>query len=58
MLIEVCRDPEDPERWIWRIISRNGRTIVTCPTPYLRKKACVDIAEKIASGITRMSVES
>lgn len=57
MLMEVCRH-SDGERWIWRIIARNGRVLVTCPVPYLRKKACVDIAERIATGITKMSVES
>lgn len=57
MLMEVCRDT-DGVHWIWRIISRNGRLIVQSPKPYLRKKACEDIATKIASGITRMSVES
>lgn len=57
MMMEVCRH-RDGVRWIWRILARNGRVLVECPTPYVRKKACVDIAEKIASGITKMSIES
>lgn len=55
MLMDVYRDDEGS--WRWQIISRNGRIIVRSPAAYVRKKACVDIATKIARGITRISVE-
>lgn len=57
MMMEVCRHA-DGVHWIWRILSRNGRFVAQCPKPYIRKKACVDIATRIAQGCDHVSVES
>lgn len=64
MIIDVY---ERDERWYFRILSRNGRVVhdtgAACehckkrPHGYRRKKAAVDMANKIAAGITAVSVQ-
>lgn len=55
MRIDVYRDKKG--EWRWRMVARNGRIIADSGESYKRKKACVDIATKIATTDMIVSVE-